>query len=143
MNDEKGFDIRLVEIVKAIDVEFESLSYLDAGALFREHVAEYGSALDYLIRALGNLVEVSPEAVEQVCRRLCELSREVLFAGDVDRLPKTCVSAISALFRLAVDVICDVSKFPEFSQINKEVLVYQKNIEKRALGNPWDSIVIA
>lgn len=143
MKDEKEYGYRLIEISKAIDDEFEKLSYLDAGALFREHVAEYGSALDYLIRALDRRVEVSPVGVEQVCRRLCELSREVLFAGDVERLPKECVSAISFLFRLAVDVICDVTKLAEFSEVADQVLVYQKNIEKRALGNPWDSIVIA
>jgi len=116
----------------------EALSYIDAGFLLRSHLEDFVAGVYFLITLVDGLSSGQIEQLrtvdqiatvdEDLCptlRRLCQLSREVTFAVDPNRLTPELRDAIEKLFRFAAD------QTPEI--VDQEAVGYLENIRARTL----------
>ena len=141
MVNKDGMFKQLFAIVEGLEREFNELTYVTAGALFREHIHEYGSAIYAVIDSCDlELSTAGADRISQICRRLCELSREMLFSVDRDALSESCVIGVASLLKLSLEAIDSAVKNPSINEVGEEVATFHKNIAKRALPDPWKSI---
>lgn len=128
-------------IANRFDVSLKPISFIQANALFRENAREYQSNL---IR-FEKLIQQSDGEVEQrveVARRLCQLSREIIFSVDGRHLPSPIKKAISDLYSLSVGLMDDYLGKDNLAPPQREELCsYRDNISKRADGDdPWKTL---
>lgn len=128
-------------IANRFDDSLKPISFIQANALFRENAREYQSNL---IRFEKLICQNSGEVEQriEVARRLCQLSREIIFSVDGRHLPSSIKQAISDLYRLSVQLMDRYLTSDGLDDIQKEELVsYRNNISKRAAGdNPWKTL---
>lgn len=102
-----------------------NLSYVRANFLFRAHIQDFLGVLRYL-------VEMPDETqLKSTAKRLCELSREILFAsGDPEYQPAELKEVIQRLFDFAG------GRLPGSG--DPDILDYRRNILDRMQHNEWN-----
>lgn len=134
-----GDDMNLKEQLRGVAVSvfdvLDRLSFIQAGFLLRAHLNDFVSGVFFLVDVtaktdLNKLREAEDtddvnDSFKPTVRRLCELSREVLFASDSSRLPPEFNDAIEKLFQFTVE------RIPECQ--DKDILDYRNNISQRNL----------
>lgn len=135
-------DRRLSAVSEKIDAQFRSTSFVYVGALFRELTQEFEVCFSRLIE-LSREQHANGEAIAMLTRRLCELSREMIFSADGNRVGTEIKTLITQLFRLAVEHIEQITAVSAVSLT--EIRKHCGNIRKRAYASsdvcdPWLSI---
>ena len=134
-------ETRLRPITLRLDSAIRGLTFVQANALFREYVREYQATIVRLEK-LVSADDVNTAAVVLVARRMCELSREIIFAVNGRKLPGAVKSLLSNLYGLSVELLDD---FPASSSLSDDEQAefgnYRDNIDKRSHGDdPWESL---
>ncbi len=125
----------VIEISNRIELRFQGGTHVYVGALFRELVREYVSAALEL-----NFQIQQPALNERTCtalgRRMCELSREIIFSEPGIEIPPDMRLDVGALFRSSLTILERVSLGNQ-----TELNTYVENIQKRcADSDPWEAI---
>jgi hypothetical protein len=139
-----GADLNLSLQEISVDLEriFERVSFVQAGALFRELLREFLACMKKLSQ-LSDEQPINGSAIVAITRRLCELSREVIFSVDGDRLEPDLKSLVCRMYRYSLD---QIAVLKHMNGDDAEVISkYSTNIRKRAYpsknsNDPWESI---
>ena len=116
----------LREILKLLSAEVNTTSF-QISSLFRSHLSMFASGVQEFDCAVGDATTkpLNDEAMEGLARRLCEMSREVVFsAPHEDVRSSKLVEGIVRLFQFSAGLMEEVERY--------HLEAYRSNIVSRA-----------
>ncbi|MBL8853996.1 MAG: hypothetical protein JNK57_08500 [Planctomycetaceae bacterium] len=129
---------KLIEEFGRLRTEVESQTFFEASILFRELLHEFFVCIKRL-RASASDPSGDMKVPTLIARRICELSREIIFSNNRDRLSPNVRAGVSELYKIAVCEM-EIAK-SRLSLVGVDA--YIENVRKRtgdsggAIKDPW------